>query len=141
MANSFTREFETLEALIEMQSYDDEMRKWPVVAALAVVDILHDYWELVENNPDSIDDDFAAQTLETIQDTFHSLIVHQELPLTEEQAIAMEDQAVAALRDDLEGLGKKLNLDLVIENLDEKLRDVFSEKKTEEKEEKDGDSI
>jgi predicted amino acid-binding ACT domain protein len=56
---------------------------------------------------------------------------------TLEALIEMQDQAVAALRDDLEGLGKKLNLDLVIENLDEKLRDVFGVKKTEEKEEKD----
>lgn len=140
MANSFTREFETLEALIEAQSKSAEDYKWPVVACLSVIDVLNEYWEIIENEPEAVDEDFQGRTIDTIQDVIHSLIVHQELPLTEEQAIALEDQQVAEFRNDLENIGDRLGIDLRIVDLDQKLKAAF-DPNPEEKEEKDGDSV
>lgn len=137
MANSFTREFETLETLIEAQYRDEEDRKWAAVALLAVVDTLNEYWEIIEN--EESDEDLGGRTIDTIYELIHSIIVHGELPLTEAEAIALEDQQVAQFRDDLEGLGEKLGIDLRILNLDQQLRDAFGEK-PENKEEKDGNS-
>jgi len=135
MANSFTREFETLEALVERQfASAEEDHKWPTVALLAVIDLLHEHWEIVEN--ESPDEDLAGRTVDAIYDVIHHVVVHQELPLTEAEAIALEDQQVAEFRNDLEGLGEKLGIDLHILNLDQKLKEAFGEKPEEnEKEE------
>ena len=138
MANQFTREFETLEALIEKQYGDDEDRKWPTVALLGVIDVLHDHWEAIENE-EEVDADLAGQTLDAIMDVIHCVIVHQELPLTEAEAIALEDQQVAQFRDDLEGLGDKLGIDLKILNLDQALKEAYAPKpeETNKKEEEE----
>lgn len=138
MANSYTREFETLEALVEAQYRDNEDRKWPTVALLAVIDLLHEHWEIVEN--EEADEDLSGRTVDAVYDTIHHIIVHQELPLTEAEAIALEDQQVAEFRNDLENLGEKLGVDLRIINLDQKLKEAFGEKNEEEnkEEEKDG---
>jgi len=126
MANSFTREFETLETLIEAQVRNSEDAKWPAVALLAILDTLNEYWEIVEN--ETVDDDLQGRTIDVIYELIHSVIVHQELPLTEAEAIALEDQQVAEFRNDLEGLGEKLGIDLHILNLDQKLKEAFGEK-------------
>jgi hypothetical protein len=132
MSHPLSREIETLGSLIEFQYQTNDGVKWPVVALVQVLDLLDDYWETVENEEGESDPDLAAKILDEMYEAIHIVLVHQTIPMTEEQRTALEDQEVAELRDALEKFGKESGLDLKIMNLDQQLRDA-----QEKKEEKD----
>ena len=134
MPHTYTREFETLVTLIEYQYQSNEGVKWPIVALLHVIDIIDDWYQLIEDSDGESDPNFAIASLDDMYEAIHSIIVHQTIPMTEEQRTALEDQEAAELRDALESFGKEQGIDLKIFNLDQQLRNA-----QEKKEEKDGE--
>lgn len=145
-----SREFETLETLIQVY-YEAKNHDWTTVALLEVVGLIDQYYEVME----ATDEEFAelqAQldgeidrdvlpglTIDQLYEAIHSILVHQTIPLTEEQRIAEQDQVAAEFRNGLDNFGgfKLLDVDasgnLTIKNsggLDE----LFQPKTNEEEE-------
>jgi len=135
MAHPLSREIETLGTLIEYQYQSNEGVKWPVVALVQIIDLLDDYWETIENDEGESDPDLAAKYIDEMYEAIHIVLVHQTVPMTEEQRTALEDQEAAELREALEGFGKEMGLDLKILNLDQQLKEAQKKK-----EEKDGNN-
>lgn len=128
-----TREFETLTSLIGAQYTSDQELKYPILALVSVVEVLNEYWEIVENQADEIDDDFQGRTIDLIEEVIHCWLVHHMPPeeeLTESEEIAKADQLAAELREQIEAWGRDTGVNFKIDNLDQLLF---------KKEEKDGD--
>lgn len=111
--SSRSREFETLVTLIGEQYKSDEV-KWVAAGLIGVIEILMDYYEILEGDDEGAKgEDLEERALESIEDIIHSWLVHNELPMTEEERIAQQDQEVAEFRDQMKnytGL-EFLNLD------------------------------
>lgn len=122
MSHPLEREFEALCTIIEFldASEDREENKWLTVSVLAVIEILNDYWELIENGEE--DEDLPGKAIDSIYEVLHLTLVHREIPMTEEQRIAAEDQEIAAFRDQLEGLGEKTGIPIKLIDFDEFLK-------------------
>lgn len=131
MAHARTREFETLWSLVGAQYTSDQYVKYPILALLGVLQILDEYWDIIEN--EEPDDDLPARTVDAIEEMIHSWLVHNQEPeieMTDAERIAMEDQQVAELREQIEKFGRDTGVDMKLLNLDQLLF---------RKEEKDGD--
>lgn len=134
MAHSRTREFETLWSLVGAQYTSDQYIKYPILALLGVLQVLDEYWDIIENDYDSIDDDFQGRTIDMIEEMIHSWLVHQvepEVEMTDAERIAMEDQLAAELREQIEKVGRDSGQPFTIMDLDLQL--------FKNKEEEDGD--
>lgn len=124
MAHSRTREFETLWSLVGAQYTSDQYIKYPILALLGVLQVLDEYWDIIENDADSIDDDFQGRTIDMIEEMIHSWLVHQtepEVEMTDAERIAMEDQLVAELREQIEEASRISGVPLKIIDLDQQL--------------------
>lgn len=131
MSHALSREFETITKLIEYQYQTNEGIKWITIALLGTLEILDEYWDTVENVDEAErDPDYQGKVIDSIWETIHAWVVHNEIPMTEEERLAAEDQAVAELRDQLESVGKDVGVDSVrIRNLDELLGEIWKSKK------------
>lgn len=130
--SSRTRELETVISLIGEQYKSEEVR-WVVVALIGVVEILIDYHDVNEEGDEEAREDLELRAVESIEDIIHSWLVHKELPMTEEERTALQDQEVAELReqiknytgvefldlDDMFGLNKASDTDKEEDNGDE----------------------
>lgn len=109
-----SREFETLETLIQVY-YEAKNADWTTVALLEVVGLIDQYYEVMEATDEQLAelqsqldgdidlDTLPAKTIDQLYEVIHSILVHQTIPLTEEQRISEEDQAAAEFRQTLEG--------------------------------------
>lgn len=124
MTHARTREFETLWSLVGAQYTSDQYVKYPILALLGVLQILDEYWDTIENEPESVDDDFPGAAIDAIEDMIHMWLVHQigpEEQLTDAERTAMEDQWAADLREQIENFGRENGIRLDIQDLDQQL--------------------
>lgn len=123
-------ELEALSVLIGMQHRheDEEERKWPIMALLSVVEILMDYYAILDGDDEESRNDLEARAVESIHEQIHNWIVHNGIPMTEEERIALEDQEVAEFTHALSKISGMKIMDF----------DNLLEKKKEDEEDKNG---
>ena len=136
MTHPLEREFESLCAIIEFMtlSPDESTKKWPAVALMSVIDILDQYWEIIEGDERDQEEDegeLACRIVDSIYESIHSVIVHQELslegpePVSEEQRLADFDQQIAEFRNALEAQAEEQGMKVNIKDLDKKIEQAL----------------
>lgn len=129
MSHPLSHEFEAMYTIIGLmtRSPDDVDRQWPSIATLAVIDLLDEYWEMVESGESEDDEDLPTRLIDSIYEVLHQIIVHEEMPMTDEQRTAIEDQEVAALRNQIEEFSKENGLDVKLVNLDQMIEQALKD--------------
>lgn len=134
MSNSLSNEIDGLFTIIELmtQSTDPTTKQWPAVALMAALDTINEYWEIVESDSDNDDGDretesLAYATIDAIYETIQHVLTRQELPMTEEQRQAQQDQEIAEFRNQIEAQAEQQGIRISIQDLDKKIQAALEE--------------
>lgn len=121
-------ELEALAVLVGFQQENEEERQWPVMALLSTIEILMDYYVVVEGDDDEQKEGLEQRAVESIFEQIHNWLIHGGVPMTEEERVALEDQEVAAFSDKLNQiLGLKLDDSILLKKDEEEKKEDGNE--------------